>query len=72
MQVANEGKVIVAVPEAEVAAVVGAMRVDGCGRACAVIGQVTDRHPGTVVGRTAIGGERVIDVPIGELLPRIC
>ena len=36
------------------------------------IGRVVDAHPGVVAGRTAIGGQRAIDMPTGELLPRIC
>jgi hydrogenase expression/formation protein HypE len=31
-----------------------------------------DEHPGMVVARTAIGGRRVVDLPLGEILPRIC
>lgn len=72
MQIANEGKVLVAVPADETEAALAAMRADRMGKACSAIGVVTDRHPGIVVGQTAIGGERVIDMPIGELLPRIC
>jgi hydrogenase expression/formation protein HypE len=37
-----------------------------------VIGRVTDQHPGVVVARTGIGGMRVVDMMIGEQLPRIC
>ena len=46
----------------------------GCsgGLGAEVIGRVVDDHPGMVVGRTAIGGTRIIDLPLGELLPRIC
>jgi len=36
------------------------------------IGQVTSDHPGLVVLRTPIGGQRILDLPQGELLPRIC
>ena len=35
-------------------------------------GQVTDQHPGIVVSKTGIGGTRVVDMQIGEQLPRIC
>jgi hydrogenase expression/formation protein HypE len=48
------------------------MRAHPLGRDAAVIGVVTAEHPGTVVGRTPIGSHRVIDLPPGELLPRIC
>jgi hydrogenase expression/formation protein HypE len=36
------------------------------------IGRVTADHPGFVVLRTPIGGERILDLPFGESLPRIC
>jgi hydrogenase expression/formation protein HypE len=38
----------------------------------AVIGTCVPEHPGMVVARTALGGTRVVDLPIGEQLPRIC
>jgi hydrogenase expression/formation protein HypE len=40
-------------------------------RACSV-GQVTAEHPGRVILETAIGGRRILDLPRGLLLPRIC
>jgi len=39
---------------------------------CAVIGKVTDEHPGIVGLKTSIGGMRVVDMPLGEMVPRIC
>jgi hydrogenase expression/formation protein HypE len=36
------------------------------------IGRVVDRHPRLVAMRTGIGGTRVIPMPLGEQLPRIC
>jgi hydrogenase expression/formation protein HypE len=36
------------------------------------IGRVVENHPRMVVMRTAIGGTRVIPMPLGEQLPRIC
>ena len=72
LQVANEGKLLAAVPEADADAVLAAMRLHPLGRKAARIGRATDAHPGVVVGRTAIGGQRVIDMPAGVLLPRIC
>ena len=35
-------------------------------------GNVVENHPGLVTARTSIGGMRVVDLPAGELLPRIC
>jgi hydrogenase expression/formation protein HypE len=41
-------------------------------RAEAVLGALTTEHPGRVALRTAYGTRRVVDMPVGELLPRIC
>jgi hydrogenase expression/formation protein HypE len=48
------------------------MRSHPLGQQAVIIGRVVAAHPGIVVGRTVIGSQRVIDLPAGELLPRIC
>ncbi len=70
--VANEGKLVAIVPPEAAAAALAALRQHPLGAQAARIGTVTDQHPGMVVARTGIGGTRVIAVPIGEQLPRIC
>jgi hydrogenase expression/formation protein HypE len=70
--VANEGKLVAFVPEEESEAVLAAMRAHPLGREAVRIGSVSHSHAGTVVMRTAIGGQRVLDLPVGEALPRIC
>lgn len=70
--VANEGKLVAFMPETEAAAALAAMRAHPRGRDAVRIGQVTERHPGVVAVRTAVGGTRVLELPYGELLPRIC
>ena len=70
--VANEGKLVAIVPPASADRVLEAMRWHPLGARAAIIGQVIDQHPGVVVARTAIGGSRVVDLQIGEQLPRIC
>jgi hydrogenase expression/formation protein HypE len=70
--VANEGKLVAFVPEAEADAVIEAMRRHPLGREAARIGRVTSGHPGVVVARTPAGGERILELPFGENLPRIC
>ncbi len=70
--VANEGKLVAMVPPAAAEAVLAAMRAHPLGAGAAVIGSVTDKHPGLVVARTGIGGTRVVDTAVGEQLPRIC
>ena len=72
LQVANEGKLLAVVPAAAVDAVLATMRGHAQGRSAVVLGRVTTEHAGRVVLRTAIGGSRVIPLPIGEQLPRIC
>ncbi len=70
--VANEGKLVAFVPERESAAALAAMRGHPLGRDAARIGSVTREHPGVVVTKTPIGGKRILDLPFGEVLPRIC
>ena len=72
LTVANEGKLIAFVPPEEAQAALEAMRTHPLGREVARIGAVTEEHPGMVLARTGIGGRRVVDMPLGELLPRIC
>lgn len=70
--VANEGKLVAIVPEADAEAVLATMRGHPLGQSAAQIGEVVEDHSGLVVARTAIGASRVVDLPAGELLPRIC
>ena len=70
--VANEGKVVVVCPEAVSDAVLKKMRKHKYGKASNIIGRVVSKRRPEVVLRTAIGGTRIVDMPYGELLPRIC
>jgi hydrogenase expression/formation protein HypE len=72
MQVANEGKLVAFVPGERAGEVLAAMRAHPLGRAARRIGTCVAEHPGMVVARTALGGTRVVTMPIGEQLPRIC
>ncbi len=72
MYTANEGKLVALVPAAGAEAVLAAMRAHRFGEFAVRIGSVVADHPGLVVARTGIGGSRVVDLPAGELLPRIC
>ena len=74
LNVANEGKFVVVAPPDECEAALAAMRANPLGREAAVIGECL---PPAAVGprvtlRTLIGGERVLEMPYGEDLPRIC
>jgi hydrogenase expression/formation protein HypE len=70
--VANEGKLVAFVAPESAARVLEAMRANPLGREAALIGQAVGEHPGLVLLKTEIGGSRVLDLPFGELLPRIC
>jgi len=70
--VANEGKLVAIVPGAAAGAALAALQAHPLGRSAAIIGEVTDRHPGMLIGRTGIGASRVITMQVGEQLPRIC
>jgi len=72
--VANEGKFVVVVPPEEAEATLQAMRAHRLGREAALIGEVLEapRAGPRVTLRTRIGGERVLEMPYGEELPRIC
>jgi len=72
LQVANEGKLLAFVAPEDADRVLAAMRDHPLGIRAAVIGRCVADHPGMVVARTALGGTRVVDLPIGEQLPRIC
>ena len=72
LYVANEGKLIAIVPANEADAALAAMHANARGRDAAVIGTVTEAHPGFVEMRTPMGGVRTVDWLTGEQLPRIC
>ncbi|MDI6870457.1 MAG: hydrogenase expression/formation protein HypE [Bacillota bacterium] len=69
---ANEGKVVVVAPPEEAKAALAALRAHPYGREAAVIGEVTRGPEGLVTLVTRFGGERVLDLLEGEMLPRIC
>jgi hydrogenase expression/formation protein HypE len=70
LEVANEGKVVMGVPEEEAEAVLQAVRSHHLGKDAAIIGVVTKGHH--VIMETGIGGERFIETPIGDPVPRVC
>lgn len=72
MSIANEGKLVAVVAPRHVDSVMTAMATEETGRDACVIGTVVDSHPGVVVAKTSLGATRVVDLPLGEQLPRIC
>jgi hydrogenase expression/formation protein HypE len=72
LYVANEGKLVAIVAREQAEAALEALREHPLGGEAAVIGEVVAEHPGRVVQRSRIGGQRVVDMLSGEQLPRIC
>jgi hydrogenase expression/formation protein HypE len=72
LTIANEGKVLVFCRATDTANVLAAMWEHPLGKHSCVIGEVSEKPPGVALLRTTIGGERIIDMPTGEDLPRIC
>ncbi|MFA7561963.1 MAG: hydrogenase expression/formation protein HypE [Methanoculleus sp.] len=70
LEVANEGKVVMGVAPDDADAVLAALRSHPYGRDAAIVGRVVEGSH--VVMRTAIGGERFIEPPVGDPVPRVC
>lgn len=74
-QVANEGKIVAVVPAEEAQAALEAMRADRYGADAAIIGEIQESsEPGSHFVRleTPFGSKRILDMLVGEQLPRIC
>lgn len=72
LYVANEGKVVVVVPPPQAEAALAAMQAHPLGAHAAIVGEITDEPSGLVMMRTTIGGTRIVDLLVGDPLPRIC
>jgi len=72
LTLANEGKVVVIARADAAPAILERMKAHPLGREAALIGQVVGEHPGKVCLETTVGGTRILDIPLGEDLPRIC
>jgi hydrogenase expression/formation protein HypE len=72
LYVANEGKLIAVVPADQAEAALAAMRAHPLGQDAAEIGEVRDDPPGIVILNTGFGGNRIVDMLVGDPLPRIC
>ena len=72
LHIANEGKLLAIVPPQEADAALDAMRGHERGRDAAIVGEVLPEPDGMVVLRTDAGGSRVLDMLVGDSLPRIC
>jgi len=72
LNVANEGKAVVVCPADLAEKALEVLRGHEHGREACKVGEITAEPPGMVLLRTTAGGERIVDVPTGEDLPRIC
>lgn len=72
LHIANEGKFLASVKRQHAGRVLRSLAQHRYGQGAMVIGEVTEEPAGRVLMRTAIGGTRVVDMPSGEMLPRIC
>ncbi|MCW2931315.1 MAG: hydrogenase expression/formation protein HypE [Actinomycetia bacterium] len=72
MYVACEGRMVAVVPGEQGEAAVRALRGHPLGAQAAVIGEIASEQPGIVRLKTAFGGTRIVDLLVGDPLPRIC
>ncbi len=72
LYLANEGVLVALVPPGQAEAALAAMRAHPAGEGAAIIGAIAAERPGTVAMNTAFGGARIVDMLVGEQLPRIC
>jgi hydrogenase expression/formation protein HypE len=72
LYLANEGKLVAVVPPEEADATLEAMKAHPLGQGARLIGHVGEGEAGRVTMRTGFGGNRIVDMLVGEKLPRIC
>ncbi len=70
--VANEGRLVAVAAPDDAQGIVERMRQNKYGAEAAIIGEVREEHRGKVVMKTSLGASRIVDMMVGELLPRIC
>ena len=71
-QVACEGRFVVVIPQRDAAVALAMMRAHPVGAGACAIGTVTERRTANVLLKSAIGATRILEMPGGEQLPRIC
>lgn len=72
LHIANEGKLVAIVPREQASVALAALRAHPFGADAATVGEVLAEPEGMVLVRTGIGGSRVLDMLVGDPLPRIC
>ena len=71
-EIANEGKAILCVSASESGDILNALKSTESGKDARIIGEVKAEKPGLVIVTTPLGGKRLVEKPMGELIPRIC
>jgi hydrogenase expression/formation protein HypE len=72
LYLANEGKLVAITPWSEADRAIAAMRAHPLGAGACLIGRITEHTAGRVVMHTVLGGQRIVDMLVGDQLPRIC
>ncbi len=72
LSLANEGKLILAVPEEEGEKALNILKSNPLGKNAQIIGRATSDYKGKVILKSPYGSKRILEPPAGELLPRIC
>ena len=72
LYVANEGKLVAIVPDKDADKILKVMKKNKYAKEAVIIGEVVAEKPGRVVMKTVLGSHRVVDMLVGDLLPRIC
>jgi hydrogenase expression/formation protein HypE len=72
LYIANEGKMVIIAAAEDADRILDALKKNRYGKDAAVIGEVTSQHKGRVILKTGLGASRILDMPAGDLLPRIC
>jgi hydrogenase expression/formation protein HypE len=72
LYLANEGKLLAIVPADKADELINVMQQHPTGVRSAIIGKISEKPVGRVILQTTFGGERIVDMLVGEQLPRIC
>lgn len=72
LYLSNEGKLVAIVPAEFADKLVAAMQAHPAGEQAAIMGEVVEAPAGVVMLNTCFGGWRIVDLLVGEQLPRIC
>lgn len=72
LYLANEGKLVIVAPPEKADLILSTMQNHPTGKDAAIIGEVISKPSGVVLLKTAFGAERIVDMLVGDQLPRIC